>query len=562
MFPDRSVEEMSSGLLRPSELPCTLGLGDVSSAKPGFVPHRILQPSVNSLSQSVKTHEDFTSVGMPNPVNPLGVLPKIGMQTNDLFAESSQAYQNFLEAVLKSLLLQLAKTEKWLPLGSRWFVGPSLSANAKVETGGDQLYDVPQGLLRFSLCIELLPSGTLIVASSPYPDFEIRRVGDVLDERLRNDGAAVGRDVILAPSGDIYSYHGEAETQISLKCSAQAVPHGRAGQALISEKHAEAHLRASVIDHLKHQGVSIPPYERWIYLRAKDSTSQARHDISTYFQYKLGSVVKLWPASLCFMECDEVAIEDVDTSCLHKLSQQTALDPLAYAETWFRAKSAREEVLKAASDKKHKEEELEARLIEEARHRDDQDTNSESVTRVDQYLSTQDASRIYPTPPDGLPSEPLGSSDTNDHQISRVGLEGNCRSRSGDYREVPAETSFPASPGFVIPSARYEQATDDDLFGEVDTGLFATSGLTDADFSFFDEPSEDEGNVEETNLLAGQSKPPGEIEQEDNAQAIESGVHNSIESVNGHLPDDQHQIEERFGFGSTVRDQQGDTTYP
>ena len=561
-FSDRPAKEMSSGLLRPSEMGSTLGSEDVSMAKPISVPNGIPQPLVDSTSQTAKTYGDLASIGRDNPAELPHVLPKNGLQANRSLADYLLIYQNFLEAVSKSLSFKIAKSGKWLPLGSRSFIGPFSSPNDQIDAGGDRPYEVSHGLLRFSLLIELLPSGSLIIAGSPTLSRGLRKVCDVFDGESGNISTDVGVDVILAPSGDMYSYHGDVDTPTSLSLSTQMAPYGRVGQKLVPGKHNEGHLKALIISNLIEQGVKISPYERWIYLRPKEFTNRAGYDLGPRLLCESGSEFILWPASLCFLEGKKPSVEDVDMSCLHKLSQKTALHPLAYAEAWSRAKSAREEALKAALDKKLKEKELEARPAEELRSCDDQDTPRQSDTRVNQYLSTQDASQIYPTPPDGLRSELLGPSDTNNYQASRVGLEGNIRSTSGDDGEVPEDIQLPASPGFVVSSAHYEEATDDDLFGEIDTGLFATSGLTDADFSFFDERSEDEGIAENNNLHAEECKPPGAIEEKYNPQAIESGFHSPTEGVAVNLPYERLQNEEQFGFGSTTEDPQGDKILP
>ena len=530
--------------------------------KPNLVSNRISQPSIDFRSQGAKNYEEPAPSGKNKPTALLDIPLKIELQASESVADLSLVYPNFLEALSRSLLFQIASTGKWLPLGRRSFIGPFVPADHKTDVEEERLYDLPHGLLRFSLCVELLQSGSLIVAASPNSDREIRRVCDVSDRTLGDDGAAVGVDVMLAPSGDIYSYHGEVETRASPKPFSGVVPHGRAEQTFSPEIKLEARVKDSLINHLAQQGLKISPSERFIHLRAHDFTSQAGHGIGRQLQRKSRPKALLWPVSLCFTEQGNATVQHIDMSRLHKLSQKKSLDPLAHAEAWFRAKFAREEVLKAASDQKQKEKELEARRVEEARHVDEQDSHSESETRVNQYLSTQDASRIYPTPPDALRSEPLGPSDTNDHQITHTGPEGKSKSHSGDDEEIPKETGLPTSPGFIAPSAHYQQTTDDDLFGELDTGLFATSGLTDADFSFFDEPSDDEGNDEDTKLPAGECRPSVLVEEGITPKNIDSGFKSPIEDVSGTLPNELGRTQEQLGIGPSIRDQQGDMILP
>ena len=153
-----------------------------------------------------------------------------------------------------------------------------------------------------------------------------------------------------------------------------------------------------------------------------------------------------------------------------------SVDPLEKVESWFLGKAARME----ASRIRLQEENKEAQALKDVEDTDDEDSSSPFEMPVDQGISPQDVSGIYPTPPDGLPPALLGSSNSNNL-------------RPGDYDDEEKE---------LHPSDEtrgdYDGQENDDLFGDIDIDMFASNGLTEADFSFFDEPGMIDEDLRET----------------------------------------------------------------
>ena len=543
-------------MLKPSELRSTSRV-DIPTSKPIIVSNRISQTLAESNPRDHKTLGEPPALGRGALSSPLDEPLSSDHQASKSSNAISRIYPMFLEAILASFLFQLTRTEMWTPLGLRSFLGRKPCAHYDVRLGEYGIYEAVSEMLLYSLHIELLPSGSLIVTGSPNIRRQMCRVSDALETGAMSAGIAAGRDIILAPTGDTYKFWGEVDMQASIIIPTLLSGHEEVSQDIVSEILHGSDRRASVIRHLMQKGMKVSQGERWICLRAKEFTSPVGYDFGVPLRFKSRAEFALWPASLCFVDSGEVDVEAVDMITLHKLSEETSLDPLSYAETWFKAGTTRQELIKAALATKERESELKARVAEEASNPDEQDNRSESDTRVNQYLSTQDANRIYPTPPDGLRPELPGTSDTHERQVAHVESYDNCGTDGVDL----SETRNPASPGFGVSSTSYDQAIDDDLFGAIDTGLFANSGLTDADFSFFDEPSDDDGNIRDDQLDNEKIKVKIEMDEDNASMAAASGSGNPPIPASEPLPNERGQNHEspKASFASH-RDQRGIVT--
>ena len=187
-------------------------------------------------------------------------------------------------------------------------------------------------------------------------------------------------------------------------------------------------------------------------------------------------LVSLWPADLCFCEDSFNLISGEDDGPFDKPLADGSVDPLEKAESWFLGKAARME----ASRIRLLEENKKAQALKDVEDTDDEDPLSPFEMPVDQGISPQDVSGIYPTPPDGLPPALLGSSNSNNL-------------RPSDYYDEEKELQ----PGDET-RGDYDGHENDDLFGDIDIDMFASNGLTEADFSFFDEPGMIDEDLRET----------------------------------------------------------------
>lgn len=277
------------------------------------------------------------------------------------------------------------------------------------------------------------------------------------------------RKVLISPSGMVGQYSRELEMQTASQDSAP-----------ISSYHQPDHVvevKKSIISYLALQGIHATPEEKWLQLQY---INPAANRINEASRQHLPAGNFLWPAKLCFYQVESSALGE--TLNCNKIYEDTQHDPLVYAESWFKEKAKREEALET----KRKEDERSARRLQEAQEVDVGENLSDVVPRT-QYISTQEAGGIYPTPPDGLRSLAVGPAVNTDTQALAGDFEKEISTKvEGNGILVGSPFADALDPD--VTSARYDEPDDGDLFGDMNSSLFAANGLTEADFSFFDEP--------------------------------------------------------------------------
>ncbi|TKA71739.1 hypothetical protein B0A49_04990 [Cryomyces minteri] len=174
-------------------------------------------------------------------------------------------------------------------------------------------------------------------------------------------------------------------------------------------------------------------------------------------------------------------------------------DPLKFAQDWFQSKAKRDEELEARrKERKAKEQEEPPRLHAESAADGGDDPPSPLHLRNGEL---QAMSGVYPTPPDGMPSQGHAGQPTSDGTIT-----------SGDSAESPRrfvgagsdntlqldsarQPDFHPNAGADLDSPTNDMNSghdnDDDLFGDMDDEMFNGPAVTDADFSFFDDETMD-----------------------------------------------------------------------
>lgn len=261
-------------------------------------------------------------------------------------------------------------------------------------------------------------------------------------------GLAIGSPVLLSPFG--------------IKC-----------QYLGTEKHSKSdgqrkstfQEKASTLSRLAPQGIKTVPGVTWIQVQMGRE--------SDFF---VGPPVTVWPADLCFCEDVTIPVSGEEGESVSRSIVDGTIDPLEEAESWFLEKATRMRVLQA----RVREEEQKDQAMEVVENTDDEDALSPYEIAIDQGITPQDVSGIYPTPPDALPPGLLGSSHPSNLQ-------------PGDYDDEEKELQQSDEA-----RGEYDGQQQDDLFGDMDIEMFASNGLTEADFSFFDEPGMNDDDLQET----------------------------------------------------------------
>ena len=282
--------------------------------------------------------------------------------------------------------------------------------------------------------------GALIfsIVISPLPGFELLYCDGV----GRNPNfEPVGREVILIPSGLV----------------ALVVDHA---SDVLSD------IKDSTITRLAQHGLVCPAKSPWLRLRL--IVNDIRRVIA-------------WPAALCLSRAIRSNHTQAPNAKNLIFEGDPRADPLLRAEEWFNARSDRAEILATLRKKKEKASSLQ---------KQDNDVENDDFLYDDDFnyianhAIAQDVTGIYPTPPDGPPSHPyipstVAPPDTYGSVEGTIAIPA---SASGTSPAVP-------SPNRERDHGRYEENSNGSLFGDVDADLFASNGLTEADFNFFDEPS-------------------------------------------------------------------------
>ena len=223
----------------------------------------------------------------------------------------------------------------------------------------------------------------------------------------------------------------------------------------------------------------------------------------------------LWPASLCFFKRSVSGHNLSDPMWPFTRPDTSDDDPLDLAFDWMTSigngQALASKDLDNSSPEHGQENTTDSNYLEF-----DMFDNLDISARNNTTFDIQNATAVYPTPPDVTLSQAHASSsieamittpaDAEDH----LGLIDSKASESSMSRVQSEQSPLrapkePATSEMGIGSGNYDEDEDDDLFGDINENDFGTKGLTDADFSFFDEPELNDMDMpdldEDTNLL-------------------------------------------------------------
>lgn len=384
---------------------------------------------------------------------------------------------NLMAAISMSLVHSLASKQDLSPIGSRSCIGSLYPRHLKSPRNEIWL-DQPQlGMSLNSILVRWSASGTLTISIFQTVIPWLQRVSEMPGDDLQDSSLPLTRKVLISPSGKVVHYSHELEMQTTGPDSAPTASYNQPDRVIEAKK--------SIANHLALQGIHVTLEEKWLQLHHITSHSTIDRTSEVPRQHvPAGSF--LWPAKLCFYRVESLA--HGETLNKIKINEDTEHDPLVYAESWFNSKAKRDE----AVEFKRKEDERNAQRLQEDHEVDMEESLSDFVPRTTQYLSTQDASGIYPTPPDGLRSQAVGPAVNTDTQALIGEYVEKEITDKADGNGILAGSPFGDALDPDVTSARYEEPDDGDLFGDMHSSLFAANTLTEADFSFFDEPRIDE----------------------------------------------------------------------
>ncbi|EAW11295.1 uncharacterized protein ACLA_089870 [Aspergillus clavatus NRRL 1] len=408
---------------------------------------------------------------------------------------SAAIYASFISAVTGALSFQLIRCNNAIPLGSRTLftaVGGDFYDNPRIVN--DDPTAVPS---LTTLQIQLTSVGKLTVSLQTISQPGIVRLCSPHVSPAEVYNVQPGADLWLSPSGSIARL-----VTTKLDTPLASSPPGSSNVGGTTSASAVANRKqwkVNVIQWLQNYGLSVGSVEEepWVEVEVWEPF-YSRLAGETFRQTEEGSSVLplkriIWPAKYCFTRKKSTGTESflgIEERC------PAFNEPLEFAEKWF----ATEHIDHGEPDTKPPPGQQSASKDEEISiSRSDFPEGIESLSRAAEYPDLQISSLVYPTPPDGtfpMGIHPSLSSDAaiEDSDSRNPAMSKLSKSRptekvsSKDRSNHDMLLSFGPSPGLIIGSGLYDTNDDDDLFGEMNQKDFGFKGITDADFSFFDDP--------------------------------------------------------------------------
>lgn len=383
----------------------------------------------------------------------------------------------FKKGLSMSFIARLSKTLIWVPLGGVSCVRKARNQHlARREDENGPPFPSSE-IWIMSVVVEWASSSEMLISNSSNVLPGLRRLSDVLLDRSQGVRNSQPQKVLVSPSGLVALYCGLVNTSEEDQDATVEASRRRSSNDMTISDAVLAEKKRSIVTSLAQQSITLSDEEKWVRLQNYNSL----HAIS---KHELGDSKSfstfLWPASLCFCIAESFPHEERFVAS----GQDSLTDPLLDAQNWFMRKGARTEAMEVI--RKLKEAEAEKRVEEQQRAR--QDALTDLLPRSTQSGSTQDIASIYPTPPDGLPSQAVSNMTQRPTPASYgegIG-KGQLDGVDADPHLVGSPLALNLAP--VISSTAYDQL-EDDLYADVDTDMFAANDLTEADLDFFDEPT-------------------------------------------------------------------------
>lgn len=400
---------------------------------------------------------------------PFDIIPShshSSLSKHDLDKTVSIIYSAFVSALILSATHALIGKGDWLEFGYdsclRLSDEEDHLTGKLAMTDAASFEDSRDSVKQLHLDVRWSASGTLTVFGRTIPIAGLSRLAHALkeDDRGSEDIVSLSDPVFLAPFAAPYEFVGfEDGPSPALRINRQE--------------------KAITLAWLAARGCQLREDPAWVCVRPHDEVVQYENLSDSVEDIRLW-----WPAELCFFT--PRTSQPDQPSILQKISCGTFVDPLAKAEQWFLGRAAREEAAeanrKATEEKELREKQLSELGVEQQL---DDEAAIDRITQTGQYLSAQEASGIYPTPPDGLTSNAHSFFVAQDSTGTGTVEAHPSPMGAGEAPEV--QMSSNESPALNLPGTHSGKRGSQDLFGDMDTDMFDTNGLTEADFNFFDD---------------------------------------------------------------------------
>ncbi|THC94622.1 hypothetical protein EYZ11_005910 [Aspergillus tanneri] len=408
----------------------------------------------------------------------------------DGYSSSATIYASFISAVTGALNLHLVRHNNAIPLGSRsLFTAVDRDCYENLNAANS---DLSSALT--TLQVQLTPAGKLTVTLQMIAQPGIARLCQPEDDATAFHSTSPGSDLWLSPSGSIARL---VTTNPGTSNASSPYPPGEAASTDGEATADGRQWKDSVLEWLENFGLAVDSVDNssWVevevwepfYSRLAGETWRLGEENTSSLPLKR----ILWPAVFCFKRVKSTPPDILQTAC------SPASDPLDFAQKWHETEMPGSGDMQPKQPSNHQEQQSKNDEIPPAAL--DLTEGLESLSRASQYPELQTASLVYPTPPDGAAAMGLnniGSSDAvaEDTYLGLSLTQAQNKQRAQDHFSVKDRSdgdvpmSFGPSAGLVVGSGLYDTNEDDDLFGDINERDFGAKGITDEDFSFFDDP--------------------------------------------------------------------------
>lgn len=405
------------------------------------------------------------------------------------YGTSAAIYASFISAVTGAISLHLIRRHSAIPLGSRTLFTAVEKDGYESRIANDSPTAIPS---LTTLHIQLTSIGKLTVSLQTIAQTGMSRLQGPEDEPDKACDTQPGLDIWLSPSGAVARLISVGESTQS-DVSPIWVPGSESTSSLLAAKRLQ--WKHSVLEWLGSFGLPVDTHgdDLWVEVEvwepffsrlAGEIWRQSDEKPSAFPLKRI-----LWPARYCFRRTRSVKL---DASYGTQDALHLADSPLGLAEEWHvTGNSVHDEAntitpyngFQAQPSKDTEMSPTKAEFLEP----------TESLSRIAQYPDLQATNLVYPTPPDGATA--ISSdvfADQSDLPLPQTKQDNEQKPwehvSSKEQADSDLTIGFGPSAGLAVGSGLYDTNEDDDLFGEMNERDFEARGITDADFSFFDEP--------------------------------------------------------------------------
>lgn len=468
-------------------------------------------------------------------------------------------YELFMSAIIALLSYYLARDHNVIPLNYRTFISFS-TAEPQAEIEDSTIPGLSAWLT--GMDVHWTSGGSVVVSTSSFRHPEIRRISSSLGEEAQEN--MVSKYLRIAPNGILARLVEFEDSLITI--DENEIRQGQHKRPKIRNFEEEIRKwKIIVIRWLKSKGISLSRQienKAWVKIQIAQDVQPTSMDQTPSLPTHSREV--LWPAPLCFFyeSCSNASnnlnahvTQQADGEGRHQpySSSDRSLDwfqtpdstgfrdPLDLAQQWFSGKAERAKVQKAR--RKTQQAEVEAAQA----HVDATNLypSSPLYSRTGVYGDLQAVSGVYPTPPDGIVSQGQGGSSSIDvpsvsgptanidgilaqagNQPS-LGLPGPLDIDSTTVHDLPGSSpemhhTFDSQQEMHFDTSLHD--ANDDLFEDMDEDVFGGTGVTEADFNFFDEP--DGAEFEDMIEMTRADAPPADVSMQPKLQDSPAQEHN------------------------------------